>query len=84
MLDTPLTPQHPLILTYYCINILDPSEKFVEVGIIHPIVFHLKVMELFMAVTGVSDNQLRKLSTYIIKHMLYFVLICIYIIYVTL
>ena len=67
MQDTPLTPQHPLILTYYCISILDPSEKFVEVGIIHPIVFHLKVMELFMAVKGVSDNQLCTLSIYVNK-----------------
>ena len=49
-----LSPQHPLILAYYCISMIDPSEKFVKVGIIHPIVHHLKVMELFMTLTEVS------------------------------
>jgi len=49
-----LSPQHPLILAYYCISMIDPTEKFVKVGIIHPIVHHLKVMELFMTLTDVS------------------------------
>ena len=49
-----LSPQHPLILAYYCISMIDPTEKFVKVGLIHPIVHHLKVMELFMTLTEVS------------------------------
>lgn len=49
-----LSPQHPLILAYYCISMIDPSEKFVKAGIIYPLVHHLKVMELFMTLTEVS------------------------------
>ena len=49
-----LTPQHPLILAYYCIGLIKPTEKFVKVGIIYPIVHHLKVMELFMTLAEVS------------------------------
>ena len=49
-----LSPQHPLILAYYCIGMIDPTEKIVEIGIIPPIVHHLKVMELFMTLAEVS------------------------------
>ena len=49
-----LSPQHSLILAYYCISMIDPTEKFIKVGIIPLIVHHLKVMELFMTLTEVS------------------------------
>ena len=51
-----LSPQHPLILAYYCISMIEPSEKFVKVGIVHPIIHHLKAMELFMTLTAVSST----------------------------
>ena len=49
-----LNPQHPLILAYYCISMINPTEKFVKVGIIPLIVHHLKVMEISMTLTEVS------------------------------
>ena len=51
-----LSPQHSLILVYYCISVIDTTEKFVKVGLIHPIVHHLKVMELFLTQTEVSQK----------------------------
>ena len=49
-----LSPQHPLILTYYCISLTRLAEKYVECGIVQLAVQHLKKLEMFMTLTGVS------------------------------
>ena len=49
-----LSPQHPLILTYYCISMTGLTDKCVECGIVQLAVQHLKKLEMFMTLTGVS------------------------------
>ena len=52
-----LSPHHPLILTYYCIEMAGLTEKCVQCGIIRLAIHHLKNLEMFMTLTGVSLNH---------------------------
>ena len=49
-----LSPQHPLILTYYCISLTELTDKCVKCGIVQLAVQHLKKLEMFMTLSGVS------------------------------
>ena len=49
-----LSPQHPLILVYYCISLTELTDKCVECGIVQLAVQHLKKLEMFMTLSGVS------------------------------
>jgi len=54
MQGDPLSPNHPLILAYYCVSLAGLTEKCVECGIVQLAVQHLKKLEMFMTLTGVS------------------------------